>query len=203
MCSVPECLNVTWARGLCNSHYKRFRRYGDPLGGGAYRGRASRYFWEHVDDDTDSCIVWPQRAGDDYGQIWINGKVLSAHVVACERRYGPMPAPGMVVTHLPVICHNRGCFNWRHLRWATQKQNIADKVLDGTVSTGTRNGRAILTEEQVIEIRTRYAAGGISRRLLGIEYGVSGVTIKHIVVGDTWKTVPISGSAPQQKGTIE
>lgn len=33
---------------------------------------------------------------------------------------------------LPVICHNRGCVNPRHLRWGTRQDNIADRILDGT-----------------------------------------------------------------------
>lgn len=31
-CSVHDCGGATKARGLCNAHYLRLRKYGDPLG---------------------------------------------------------------------------------------------------------------------------------------------------------------------------
>jgi len=34
-CVIAECAKLTVARGWCNSHYVRWKRYGDPLGGGA------------------------------------------------------------------------------------------------------------------------------------------------------------------------
>ncbi len=36
-CSVGGCTNPVRARGFCNSHYARWRRYGDPLGEGEGR----------------------------------------------------------------------------------------------------------------------------------------------------------------------
>lgn len=33
-CSVPDCQNPARTRGLCNGHYKRLRKLGDPLAGG-------------------------------------------------------------------------------------------------------------------------------------------------------------------------
>lgn len=32
-CAVEGCLRARDARGLCQAHYMRWRRYGDPLGG--------------------------------------------------------------------------------------------------------------------------------------------------------------------------
>jgi len=44
-----------------------------------------------------------------------------------------------------------------------------------------------LTQEQASEIRRRYAAGGVSQRKLGGEYGVSLVAVQNILNGKTWK----------------
>jgi hypothetical protein len=33
-CSVEECGKRAWSRGYCQSHYHRWKRYGDPLAGG-------------------------------------------------------------------------------------------------------------------------------------------------------------------------
>lgn len=46
-----------------------------------------------------------------------------------------------------------------------------------------------LTDEQVIEIRERYAKGDISQMQLGREYGVTGENIYHIVRRKIWKYI--------------
>ena len=51
---------------------------------------------------------------------------------------------------------------------------------------GSANGNAILSEVQVIEIRQRYKAGGITYVELANEYGVSMATIAHAVTGRSW-----------------
>lgn len=37
-CSVRDCDARALARNLCNSHYRRYLEYGDPLGGGPFKG---------------------------------------------------------------------------------------------------------------------------------------------------------------------
>lgn len=31
-CTLPDCDAAHWAKGYCNAHYHRSRRYGDPYG---------------------------------------------------------------------------------------------------------------------------------------------------------------------------
>jgi DNA-binding XRE family transcriptional regulator len=50
---------------------------------------------------------------------------------------------------------------------------------------GERHSQAKLTEEQVVQIRERNAAGEI-QRVLADEFGVSKATISHIVTGRNW-----------------
>lgn len=50
---------------------------------------------------------------------------------------------------------------------------------------GLHSGREKLTEQQVVEIRARYARGGISQRALGAQYGVTGSLVHCIVAGKT------------------
>jgi hypothetical protein len=60
---------------------------------------------------------------------------------------------------------------------------MRDKIRDGTEQTGEINGRAILTWQQVREIRKRQENSAI----LAKEYGVSHATILKIRKGITWK----------------
>jgi hypothetical protein len=92
----------------------------------------------------------------------------------------------MDATHLPVVCHNTLCFNGRHLRWASARENFADAVLDGTAAIYNQSGQAKLTWTLAAEIRARYAAGGITQVALAVEYGVHNSVISRIVHQKAW-----------------
>ena len=143
------------------------------------------YYLAHVDDDTEDCVLWPYATTFGYGVLYVSGHLQRVHVLACVRHHGP-PPEGMRALHAAVICHNPTCFNWRHLRWGTVKENSADMLLDGTDATGERSWDARLTWDQVTEIRARYAAGGITQTALAAEYGVSFQHLSLIVKGRRW-----------------
>jgi hypothetical protein len=50
---------------------------------------------------------------------------------------------------------------------------------------GERNGRSVLTEAQVVELRTLYAAG-VKPRLLREQFGISKAQVEAIVRGKQW-----------------
>jgi hypothetical protein len=54
------------------------------------------------------------------------------------------------------------------------------------VRRGEEVGTARLSAEQVLEIRRRYAAGGVTLAALGREFGVSKPTVHQIVAGKLW-----------------
>jgi len=56
-------------------------------------------------------------------------------------------------------------------------------------AAGERNRHAKLTEAQVVEIRKRYAAGGVTQRVLGLEYGVYPSHVGSIVTGVKWRHI--------------
>ena len=70
---------------------------------------------------------------------------------------------------------------------------MADAHTEGRLSfpvmRGESNPKAKLTEEQVIDIRKRYAAGGITIRKLAAEYGVTFAPVQLILAGKTWRHV--------------
>jgi hypothetical protein len=54
---------------------------------------------------------------------------------------------------------------------------------------GSTKPQSKLTEEQVREIRARYASGQATRASLGEEYGVHATVIGRIIAGTAWKGV--------------
>lgn len=92
----------------------------------------------------------------------------------------------------PLVCHRNGDptdNRPENLRYDTTLGNEADKVLHGTKLFGSRAPMAKLTEPEVIEIRRRYAAGGVTQRALGAEYGVTGALVHFITRRKIWTHV--------------
>lgn len=61
-------------------------------------------------------------------------------------------------------------------------------------SPGERNGRAKLTNQQVINIKKEHTLGNITQVALAKKYGVSRSAIQRIQLGKAWttlKTVPV------------
>lgn len=134
----------------------------------------------------DGCVQWPFAArSSGYGSIFLKGVRTTSHRVACEMAYGPPPLPGMHAAH---SCNNRGCCNPAHLRWATVKENHADKISDGTLVRGEKCHTAQLTESSVREIR-RLCHGGVSDRVVARSYGVSRATIYRVRKRVCWAWV--------------
>ena len=57
------------------------------------------------------------------------------------------------------------------------------------VPLGEAHGQSKLTDENVLQIRERYAAGGVTLVALGAAYGVTNVAVGAVVRGVTWQHV--------------
>lgn len=90
--------------------------------------------------------------------------------------------PGAEVRHLDSNKLNNALVN---LCWGTPAENYRDREGNGTLNDGERNGRAVLTEDQVREIRSMTA----TNRALAIRFGVSVSTISAVRLWRTWKLV--------------
>jgi len=136
---------------------------------------------------TDDCVLWPYgKNAYGYGRLGTPfGGTRGAHRVACMLAHGDPPV-GHDAAH---SCRSRACVNPRHLRWATRKENMRDKVRDGTNPTGERHGGAKLDEQDVIDIRSRVRAGEV-QSALAAEFGVSRATVCLLVSGKNWAHVP-------------
>jgi hypothetical protein len=150
-------------------------------------------FWSKV-HKGDGCWEWIASTQGGYGQIKIRGRrsMERAHRISWVMHNGPIP-PGLWVLHK---CDNRLCVRPDHLFLGTQKENMADcaakKRIRGGAPVGELHFKARLTEAIVLDIRARWAAGGVEQKALAAEYGVHPATISNICRGRLWRHVATS-----------
>ena len=154
-------------------------------------------FWSKVDKSGD-CWLW--KAGmrpTGYGQFYFEGTMQPANRVVWKLTHGPIP-PGFLVCHNCPNGDNRACVNPAHLFLGTHQDNWDDANAKGRTigppieqagHPGSANGCAKFTEAQVIDIRRRCAAGGVTFRQLAAEYGVSDKAIRDIAFCRRWQHV--------------
>jgi hypothetical protein len=138
------------------------------------------------EQQPNGCIEW--RGGlktTGYGRINMNGKSVSAH------RYVAILIHGISDSKPNALhsCDNRACVNPDHLRWGTQAENMADRIARNYQpnKTGQIISRMKLTPVQVLEIRDIYAIAHKPYRQIALQYGVSDITIREIVLRITWR----------------
>ena len=143
--------------------------------------------------------------------------VLLVHRLVCAAFNGAMPDDRQNVAHNDGNPHNNNASN---LRWATHKENEADKVIHGTnmrgkpswvpperrprgqrhgrhtmperTARGERGGLAKLTEAKVTSIRL----DARPRKEIAADFGISVTMVGFIQRGISWAHVPM----PAQKG---
>jgi hypothetical protein len=185
ICSLPECGKPYHCKGYCEAHYTRVRRHGDPLAGRTPDGELIRWIHEvamlHTSDD---CLPWPfGTIGNGRAQVRVGGKKVIASRYVCELAHGVPPSAEHEAAHSCGKGHE-GCISPGHLEWKTHAENMADRLVHGTLSRGERHGMAKLTED---DVRTIIALkGDVPRTKLAEKYSVSKGTIDHIYAGRSW-----------------
>jgi hypothetical protein len=178
---------LVWARGWCDKHYKRWRRYGDPSSvHQAYdlrEGQAQKALAAILVNDSEECLFWPLSTNDNgYGVVRYAGRQQYVHRVVCEAINGPPPTSDHQASHR---CHNGhlGCVTPKHLSWATPHENCAERprIWDGVRYIGSR-----LTEDEARKIRDAYARGNVTVRELGEQFGISSSHAHNIARGKRW-----------------
>jgi len=184
ICSIPDCGKAVHRRGLCNAHYKRLLRHGDPLGGGTAWGEPARFLNGALAYTGTDCLLWPYgRSSTGAGMIGLDGRMQLVSRIVCAKTHGPPPTPEHHAAH---SCGkgDLGCISPTHLDWKTPAENEADKLMHGTMARGERHGAAKLTEANVHEIRS--LQGAMTQIEIGEMFGVSAVAIGDIHAGRNW-----------------
>lgn len=128
ICTIDDCDKPVNCKGLCQMHYTRRHRHGDPLfTKTAPEGAGLDFLHSLVKHSGEECVAWPySRNPQGYGQTYYRAEVMGAHRVMCMLEYGGPPSDKHQAAHSCGKGH-LGCVNPRHLRWATAQENIKDK----------------------------------------------------------------------------
>lgn len=135
--------------------------------------------------NSNGCMICIShyKSKDGHIQLKRNNKHVTLHRYAYELKHGEIGDRNIVVRH---TCDNPDCFNHEHLILGTHEDNVRDRVERNRSAKGTQNGRAKLTEDDVIAIRNNQS---MSCRRWAKHFGVDPKTIRKIKKYETWKHV--------------
>lgn len=143
----------------------------------------------HVRNSRTDHILKP--CGKQYLRVMLPFRRAQSHQTACAIHVlvaaafiGPRP-PGTVVRHLDGNHHNNASHN---LVYGTHKENEADKYRHGRRGPAEMESNAVLTREQVREIRLLGPYD--SQRVLAEHYGVDRTLISLILRAKIWRDGP-------------
>lgn len=159
-CSVPDCARPVRYKKLCNAHYLRNMRHGDPLGSTARVPLSTSERFESKVVRGPGCWTWTaahfKKTGyalicmkDPRDGVW---RPTVAHRVSYELFVGPIPE-GKVLDHL---CRNRGCVNPAHLDLVQQQENVRRGMAPSAISHRTnrcQRGHEFTPENTYVRIR--------------------------------------------------
>jgi len=174
-------------------------------------------FWAKVDKSgPNGCWLWTAaKDKDGYGRFQLQGRPVYAQRVAYQLCVGPI-GQGLLALHR---CDNPPCVNPAHLFLGSVRDNAEDASTKGRAATGERSGShthpecrayglrnarythpentargersgaSVLTEAQVVEIRSLYAAGKHSYSQLSSMFGPNKGHIGKIIRRELWTHV--------------
>jgi len=150
-------------------------RWGDPIG---------RFLDHYIPEPNSGCWFWEGSLDDNgYARFEVDGIRILVHRYSYKIHHPEINLdddPEICVLH---SCDIRCCINPDHLFLGTRQNNTDDCVKKGRQTKGVMNGRAELTEIQVLQIRNDTR----SNRIIGKEYEISHSTVGRIKTRKIWK----------------
>lgn len=129
-------------------------------------------------------ILKPQLSNSGYFYLLLGKRGLREghfiHRLVARAFHGEPPSLGLWVAHNDGNRLNNHVSN---LRWATPKENQADKRIHGTHLSGESVPTAKLKDNEVVEIREVWQMRQLSQDVIAARFGVSQSQISRIVRG--------------------
>ena len=172
-CSIEFCDHKHHALGFCKKHYKKFKKYGDPLFSkqemhGMYSTPEYRA-WKHM---KDRCYNEKDPKYPRYGQRGI--KVCARWLHSFMNFYNDMGGKPFLEAQIDRENNDLGYYKG-NCRWTTCTINNRNQ------------STTKLTIEKARNIRKRYGRGNITQRILAVIHNVSQGTIWCVINNKTWK----------------
>lgn len=140
---------------------------------------------------SDECWPWISKTREGYGYwcIKIDGKLVKYKVnrLVWFIETGKDPSELLVLHE----CDNKICCNFKHLFLGDYTTNNRDMAQKGRLVNweGKNSHYAVLTEEEVLEIRALYATNKYTILKLADIFCVSHPTISRIINRQTWNNI--------------
>lgn len=178
---LTGCGRPIRSKGRCNRHYLQWLR--STPSEHRKPPTLEERFWSYVRvAGPDECWEWTGAKVNGYGVLSVDRKSTGAPRVSL-RLAGSTPSAGDDACHR---CDNPPCVNPRHLYFGSRQQNADDAVSRGRVPRGEEKVQRKLSDDAVIEIREKCAAGTVYREVAE-SYGVSISTVREIAYHQKWK----------------
>lgn len=110
------------------------------------------------------------------------------HRLVAQAFLGPPPDSSYEINHKD---RNRSNNDVSNLEWVTHKENV-EKIpyeVGSAARKHSKNGRAVLNEKDVIQIRYLYEEEHRTISQLSKKYNVGWTTISHIIKYETWNNI--------------
>ena len=195
-CSIKGCDKGARTRGLCTPHYTRMLK-------GADMSAPIRVVFRSGSDidrlkskvkvsESTGCWEWQASSTPlGYGQMRFQGTRWLSHRVSWVLFNGDIPEDNCRYRTFCVLhrCDNPCCVNPEHLFLGDQKVNSIDSVDKGRWGkrglVGEKHGKALVTEDQVREIRVSCN----TYQQISERYGISKSAVSHIKKRRSWAHV--------------
>jgi hypothetical protein len=144
---------------------------------------AKEYFYKNIKvNNKTGCWLWLHNEHSIYGQISISGINVPVHRFSYEIHKGPIPN-NLFICHQ---CDTPKCVNPYHLKTGTQQDNINNAIKRGRNVKGQKVGTSILTDKQVIEIKSILKNKTSTHEQIAIKFKTSRTAITAISTGQNW-----------------
>jgi len=143
--------------------------------------------WKRINKrDENDCWEWVGgKDKDGYGRMMIDRHNYRTHRLTYIETYGSIPE-GLIICHR---CNNPSCCNPNHLYAGTIRENSQQCTKEGRRVSGEKHYKTILSDKDILKIRSLYSTGTFSQRELGRMFGVTQAAIWYIINNKTRKYI--------------